>query len=274
MPTRSRDSFVVEFVGLPGAGKSTLSHAVAELLRARGERVSEPTYDLTRRSTWLWKRLQKLRYAGAIALGHPLWTAATLRRIRATRQHSVNDLLATSFNLLFVCGLLARVSRRPGIHLMDQGFFHALWSIDFSARAPERLVDVRVHARGGSLLTRADLVVMLDVPSDTAVSRMAARVGTQSRLEFLIPSPDFASHLGAALRALERLRDRLDDLQRRGLPLAIERLDDDGRGALESHARWTADRILRSRDRAFEPALANGSPALDSAGSALPRRAV
>jgi len=253
MSTHGQDSFVVEFVGLPGAGKSTLSHAVAELLRSRGIPVTEPTWELTRGSSWLRKRVIKMGYASAIALGHPVWTLAALRRVRATRQQSLEDLLATAFNLLFVCGLLARVSKRRGIHLMDQGFFHALWSIDFSARAPARLVDLRVRSLRGGLLTRADLVVTLEVPSETAVDRMAARVGTQSRLEVLIPRPDFAVHLESALAALERTRERLRDLQARGLPLAVEQLVDDGRGSLEEQARRTAELILRARERSLAP---------------------
>ena len=52
--------FVVEFVGIPGAGKSTLSHAVAEELRRRGQHVTEPTRDLTHRSGTQRRILSKL----------------------------------------------------------------------------------------------------------------------------------------------------------------------------------------------------------------------
>ena len=36
----------IEFYGLPGCGKSTVSHMIAKKLRLRGETVIEPTYDL------------------------------------------------------------------------------------------------------------------------------------------------------------------------------------------------------------------------------------
>ena len=48
VPPRKRTTNLSVAVGLPGAGKSTLSHAVAGALRAGGEIVTEPTYRITR----------------------------------------------------------------------------------------------------------------------------------------------------------------------------------------------------------------------------------
>ncbi len=39
----------LEFYGLPGSGKSTISHLVAEELRKQGKKVIEPTYDTDHR---------------------------------------------------------------------------------------------------------------------------------------------------------------------------------------------------------------------------------
>lgn len=53
----------LEFCGLPGSGKSTVSHLVAEQLRSMGKKVSEPSYEadhlFSKRKRNLWK-LSKL----------------------------------------------------------------------------------------------------------------------------------------------------------------------------------------------------------------------
>src|SRR2546430_8317182 len=46
--TMQRGSAVIEFVGLAGVGKSTLSHRVAEILQQRGWQVEQPTYSVDR----------------------------------------------------------------------------------------------------------------------------------------------------------------------------------------------------------------------------------
>src|SRR5438034_6556976 len=56
------------FIGLPGVGKSTLSHRVAEMLQQRGWRVEQPTYSVDH-EMHTWERLLlKLRLVSAEAI--------------------------------------------------------------------------------------------------------------------------------------------------------------------------------------------------------------
>jgi thymidylate kinase len=45
----NNNTVFLEFYGLPGSGKSTISHLVAEELRKQGKKVIEPTYDTDHR---------------------------------------------------------------------------------------------------------------------------------------------------------------------------------------------------------------------------------
>src|SRR2546430_938446 len=66
--TMQRGSAVIEFVGLAGVGKSTLSHRVAEILQQRGWQVEQPTYSVDHEMR-AWRRLLlKLRLVTAEAI--------------------------------------------------------------------------------------------------------------------------------------------------------------------------------------------------------------
>ena len=58
-----RDTEFIEFYGLPGSGKSTLSHIVAERLRSEGYAVEEPSYDIDHQHP-LPKRVKKFAIGG------------------------------------------------------------------------------------------------------------------------------------------------------------------------------------------------------------------
>lgn len=209
----AQPGFVVDFVGLPGAGKSTLSRAVADALRAAGANVAEPTQDVTRAPN---RRLRKLAFAARTLLRHPWSSLVVVRHIIATRQRTARDLWSCAFNFLYTCGLVAKITREPGIHLLDQGYFNALWGISFSASRPmplASLIRAGFHCCGRD---RLDLVLLIDVQPEVVLARLRARPGTASRLEGRGGTDRFGARLDAALRAVEQIRSSLEELAERG----------------------------------------------------------
>lgn len=63
----NNNTVFLEFYGLPGSGKSTISHLVAEELRKQGKKVIEPTYDTDHRCSPSVRKgiklLKLIRYA-------------------------------------------------------------------------------------------------------------------------------------------------------------------------------------------------------------------
>ena len=198
--------WVVEFVGLPGCGKSTVSHAVAEVLRGSGQQISERSFEIAHRLNDSPRRLAKLRLALRTVLLHPWWALSLAIQIAQSGQRSWVEAAARIFDLLYVCGLVAKQSRRAGIHLLDQGFFSSLWSICFAASSAVplgRLVEIGTKCCGRS---PADLVIVLDVEPATAVERLLRRPGTTSRLERRAATPGFERDLQAAVASLRQVR--------------------------------------------------------------------
>lgn len=61
----------LEFYGLPGCGKSTISHLVAEELRKQGKTVLEPTYDVDHRYRKVIRRIVKTINAARFTILSP-----------------------------------------------------------------------------------------------------------------------------------------------------------------------------------------------------------
>jgi len=201
--------WIVEFVGLPGSGKSTVSHALARLLRSRDKCVSERSFEIAHRMSPASRRLVKGRLAGRALLRHPWAVLSLVLSIARTRQRSWIEAVGKTLDLIYVCGLVAERSRQPGVHLLDQGFFNGLGSICFRASADvplERLVGLGTRSCGRS---PADLVIVLDVDPGTAVDRLSRRPGAASRLERSIATAAFESDLQAAVVSLRQVREAL-----------------------------------------------------------------
>ena len=125
---------IVEFLGLPGAGKSTLSQLAAEALAERGiavecaNRMLGSEVGPTRR----WLRKSGCVIDGLVCAPHDLGNA--IRSVNRTRQRSLSEFLHTTFNWLLVTALVRRAARSPKVVLLDQGVAQALWSIGLSAQ--------------------------------------------------------------------------------------------------------------------------------------------
>lgn len=203
---RWKRGLIVEFVGLPGSGKSTVSHAVAEILRGCGQPISERSFEIAHRLSASPRRLMKLRLAWRTVRLHPGWSLALAIQIARTGQRRWREGAARIFELLYVCGLVGEQSRRPGIHLLDQGFFVGLWSTCFDASSAvplRRLVEIGTRCCGRS---PADLVIVLEVEPAIAVERLRRRPGATSRLEKKMETPGFERDLQAAVASLCQVR--------------------------------------------------------------------
>ena len=226
-------AFVIEFLGLPGSGKSTLSHRVAQMLREIGVPVEEPTYTLTHMpSPWIRLFKKGLR-VGWGALCMPRCASILTRAVISSHPESAAVMLV---NLLFVATLVRKPRRGPTIAILDQGVFQAVWSIGF--RGDERAITRCVAALVGcDLLPSA--VVAMDVPVDVVRNRLSQRSGAASALEKT--GIDDASWQRAA-SVYEQIKEALYGLVSQGEPLHILRISN-AHGDIETNARQVASEI-------------------------------
>lgn len=252
----SAAGMIVEFVGLPGTGKTSLCRAVALLLRQAGLPVTEPMQVVSGSPHRAVRTLRKLGVVLPEVLRSPRKALAVGRVIATTGQRSRADFLAQWFNWELVTGLQRRCRGRCGIHLFDQGAIQALWSIRFGAsRGTLELLAGALPLEGSV----PDRVVAVRSGLARIEERLVDRQGAESRIE--------REHL--QLRALwprivslfEENLALVRSLSSRGA-LELEVFDNGAPGSIEAGAAGLAERLgVRPgmHRRRVEPALRTGT---------------
>src|SRR5512134_2871015 len=93
---------LVEFLGLPGAGKSEISRRIAERLDAMGYATEQPSRVLAHDVGPLWRRFCKLAHVLRELTLHPIASAQAVATIAGSRQRSRRACLLLVLNWLLV----------------------------------------------------------------------------------------------------------------------------------------------------------------------------
>ena len=171
---------VVEFFGVPGAGKSTIAHRLGQRLTADGYSVTEPTYTLVHDRTHTRRYLAKMGYAASTTVRRPGRALSSGRLLAATAQPTHSTMGKLLFNWLFVHGVVD-THRGDGVRLLDQGLCQAVWSVALRADH-DRLTEL--SARAVNALSRAGTahLVVVEITPETARDRLVARATDESRI--------------------------------------------------------------------------------------------
>ena len=192
---------IVEFAGIPGAGKSRLVEAFTAGLTARGVPVRQPQ-GLLGPATPVGRRLaRKAQAAAAATLEGPGTSARAVRAIAGSGQPSAGDIAGRVVQWLVAQRVTADARHRGAVSLVDEGVLQCLWSIGLRGDVEPVLAALasrRVH--------RPDLVVVVRVPPEVALERLTARSSRHSRTQ-LLPESERLTELARGHRVLERLVD-------------------------------------------------------------------
>lgn len=215
----------VEFIGLPGAGKTTVLREVCALLDAAG-RVHATNDDLR---AWMQARSRLSR--ALLALGRPLQLLGHLwagyRFARSAGRLDRNAAIRVRKSPWYAVYLEGYCAEHPGsCVLLDQWGLQNLWSIGaFSGTFDERRLDRIVQA----LTQRPRLYVYLDADQDLAAARLAARAQGNSRIDDL-GATETREVLARAARLMQAIVARLERSRARLLVL-------DARAGVDENAR-------------------------------------
>jgi hypothetical protein len=192
----------VEFVGLPGAGKSEVSRAVATLLRARGLVVFEPSYHLDHATPLAGRRVSKLWLAARGWAHNRAQSRFWLHTLAQSHQPGARRRRAVTVNWFYLLGSAHRCADVPGIHVFDQGLLQGLWSIGYAADRPD-VISLSLLARLRRALPPRALVVLVEADIPTIRQRLAARNTGRSRLERDVAAGHSVAWLAKATQVLE-----------------------------------------------------------------------
>jgi hypothetical protein len=117
-----------------------------------------------------------------------------------SRQPRAADVAGRWVQLILNCAIEARATRSPGVSIVDEGLVQSLWSIGLRGDVRPVLAALERDRQPPS----TDLLVVIDVSPELALSRLLARASQHSRTQLL------AEH--AQLAELERGAKLIDDL--------------------------------------------------------------
>jgi thymidylate kinase len=204
------EPLILEFVGLSGAGKSTIADALLQRLRQRGYRCAHRRIiggqDLP--------RVEHFRRLGWYLLTHPrVLRAAARLGIPAVPQGWSRLRDALRFHVWSYRLTLAR-KLGTDITVLDQGAVQEAWSLMVLQTGLERTV---LEAAAEEVIREAAVpyaVVYFEVDSETAARRVATRLNGESRFDQMTQA-----EMGLLLDQFGPLLRRMCDTVRRSLNL-------------------------------------------------------
>lgn len=187
-------SVLVEMLGLPGSGKTTLARETCLALQGRGVPASVVDEPISAAVPWARRVGRRTSAAARATLRRPCWSLTSAARITSVRQRSGRDTASALAQWLAVCDLAGRARAGAGIHLLEEGPLQTLWTLGLRSpgTVPARLLQAWPRAAA------PDVVVVLDVPLEVIEARLRRRASKHSRSQQLPPE----------LLTLELLRGR------------------------------------------------------------------
>jgi O-antigen/teichoic acid export membrane protein len=242
----------VEFVGLPGAGKSFASRRIADLLRRSGLTVTEPTYHLDHVIRPAGRRVLKIAYALRGLLSQPREGGFWSQMLWQSRQPTLGRLVAEAMNWFYLMATVRRKTAEPGIHFFDQGLCQAIWSIVYEGVSTD-ITSQEALSRLAHSLPSTSIIVLVEARLDTIGTRLQRRPGMASRVEREMAAGMSATGFARGMGALARTQAAVARLARKGR-ITILQLDNDEDQELVDGAVRIADALRRLSVGSEEPA--------------------
>ena len=171
---------IIDFYGIPGCGKSTVSHILAELYRRNGNSVSEPTYELDHDNSAISRKVKKLLIAATWPLLHPKKAYCIFAILLRNKLHFY-EVLSEMMSIIVKAYYVEKAKQYSNM-IFDEGLTQSVISF------PN--IDVKQVGEELQLLENTiydvDTVVYrvyIKVNIETAFSRMKHRLTNDSRVE-------------------------------------------------------------------------------------------
>lgn len=174
----------MEFVGLPGVGKSRATRLVATRLAALGTPVRSDSLRVNHELAG-WRRVLFKSVVGAeAALGRPRLALRMGQVLIRSGQRRRVDNARLLYNGLFLAGLLRRARSRSVVELLDEGIYQLLWSIGLHGRESAlREYSPMLLDGAAAAASLPDVVVVVEAPLEEVHVRLESRGSRAGRVD-------------------------------------------------------------------------------------------
>lgn len=168
----------IEFYGLPGCGKSTISHKLADDLRSKGLSVWEPSYEIDRKYGKTMRKVVKFAKMASFAICN-YRAYISVRELVETNGYQGMSALHQLANIAHKIDSY-RIADRWDVTIWDEGLVQSSISLAINSGRKASENERCLLAYTGDVKS-VRVYVMVDI--DTALKRMEGRNTNDSRVE-------------------------------------------------------------------------------------------
>lgn len=169
-------SIILDFHGIPGSGKSTISHQLAITMKEKGFNVIEPSYCIDHMFNPIVRKIVKLFMTIIFCLLKPKGFFEVLSIVydnRYKKSEIIKDIVNISYKLMVVL-----IFKHKDYIIFDEGFVQAAISLSLQSNIN---VYTNFHRITNNVNNILSIYVKIDIP--TAIRRMNNRCTNDSRIE-------------------------------------------------------------------------------------------
>lgn len=131
---------IVEFIGLPASGKSSLVRHLLINDANEGLVFCNPFINIYRQP-WLKRNINKAMEIFIYSFRNISKFFDLIKVIIQSEQRSIKDFLRVSFNFLYFFVLYEKHSKSNDVILFDEGFLHNIWAVIYSSQNKQAVLD-------------------------------------------------------------------------------------------------------------------------------------
>ncbi len=169
----------IEFYGLPGSGKSTISHIIAENLKNKGIVIVEPSYDFLYKISKIHRLIKKIVYMMVLLVINP-GSFVKLRKLVSKNGYKGINLYKQVANIAYKI-VMYKFPKKNCIYFWDEGLVQSAISLSMfnSVNSQDNLTQLISIVKKNVNIKK----ILLIVDNETAKKRLELREGKHSRVE-------------------------------------------------------------------------------------------
>jgi len=174
------DCKIIEFLGTPGCGKSTLSELLTKSFLKDGLKVCNLSYEIDRKKN-IFRIFFKQKFILIFIIKYPLLSLYYFNYVKKSNQNSFKDLVKTLANLLYILALYEKIEKTTKYDyiIFDQGLIQAIWSVLISSNNQKNSLPDKLP------LHKINHVLRIVASDNEILNRLNKRDGIHSRIENL-----------------------------------------------------------------------------------------
>ena len=165
----------IEFYGIPGCGKSVISHKLAQILKKEGFQVFEPTYNIVHEKSAFYRKIWKI-FASLKLIFINYKSVTSIKSILRNNNLKFKNYVSQVINILPKVNIY--LNQKSYINIWDEGLVQSSISLSNAKSSKENFYNIKENLENIKIIA-----IYVNVDFNIAIDRMKNRKIHGSRIE-------------------------------------------------------------------------------------------